>query len=149
MADWHSIRADVIRLEREVQMAVYWVRNFSANPEAVRRYVSTSILSEFIHRAQLIREHHSVMLQDIAWIIHTNEDIHEFEYPNDVVQTIVRGILNWAAAFHVVNRTLHVEQYWIRVIISMTPFYLSIDYDTLSWNNLTDREACEHLVHLD
>ena len=155
MADWHSIRADVIRLEREVQLAVYWVRfhtqgdSPSANPEAVRRWVSTSILSEFILRAQLIREHHSEMLEDIAWIIHTNEDIHEFGYPNDYVQTIVRGILNWAAAFHVVNRTLHVEQYWIRVIISMTPFYLSIDHDTLSWRNMTDREDCAHLVHPD
>ena len=76
----------------------------------------------------------------------TNEDVHELVHSNVFVQTLVRGILNSAAAFHVINRTLHVEQYWIRVIISMTPFYLSIDYDTLSWHNFTDREDCEHFL---
>ena len=155
LADWHSIRSNVIRLEREVQLAVYWVRFHTreneprANPDAIRHLVSTSTLSEFILRAQSIRERHVVMVQDIARIMRTNEDIHELVHSNVFVQTLVRGILNSAAAFHVINRTLHVEQYWIRVIISMTPFYLSIDYDTLSWRNMTDREDCAHLVHLD
>lgn len=153
-ADWDSIRLAVIRLENRVQRLVYGIQTYKQNcrPDDTRyhdlrvNYVSTPIIAEMIHLAQSLREHREVLMRDLANILRNDGTSNG---GTGLAHHWVGPMFQWIRRFQVRNRTLHVEQYWIRILISITPWYLSIDYHTLTWNNDLDCEDCAHITMIE
>ena len=147
LADWRSIRYDVLRLERKVHGLVDRVQGYKQRGliDYVRLDVSTRILSEMIRQAQSIRERYSLLVCELTDIAIQDNMAGGTGLAHHWIDAMTQGF----ELFRLINRTLHVEKYWIRILISITPFYLSIDYHTLTWDNLTDREDCHNVVFLD
>ena len=128
--DWIGIRTDIVRLEYDVKQLRKQVHRYNSCKhlfpawrhaevlEELRQTITLPKLYELIQLARSIREHYSELEAMLL----------------DVVQQDwwAQLLLNRMADFEAINRTMHVEKHWIRVVIARLPFDLGIDYHTLA-----------------
>ena len=135
------LREDLNRLEQTVLGLIYLVRvaKLAGRIDAIRVAVSTTVLVEMIELAQSIRQDYRTLLFNL---LETRWDDRLANGGTGQAYRWINYMLRMMESADVKNRTLFIEKYWIRVLISITPFYLSIDYHDLSWANFLDREDC-------
>ena len=135
------LREDLNRLEQTVLGLIYLVRvaKLAGRIDAIRVAVSTTVLVEMIELAQSIRQDYRTLLFNL---LETRWDDRLVNGGTGQAYRWINYMLRWMESTYVRNRTLLIEKYWIRILISITPFYLSIGYHDLSWGNLLDREDC-------
>ena len=124
MADLRRIHWGVTDLELEVyalhgRVYDFDYSSYAANVSDMRQYLTSELLAELVWKARNLREYLKMaesLVPLAAWE----------QYQETVM------------SHHMHNRLLHVEQYWIRIIISTCPYSLSIDYNTLVWDGGED-----------